>query len=138
GAPLPVPKPALALVADAAVPRAATIGTTTAPPVRIDGLAPSGVSGWIAVDLDTGRVVDQHRADTGFVPASVAKLPTAAFALDVLGPAHRFETRLLATGPVQNGTLMGDLVLRGGGDPEFDTEALLPLARALQAQDVRS
>lgn len=137
-APLPVPKPAIALQSAPGEHPHRAARTATAAPARIDIAPPRGVSGWLVVDLATGRVVDEARADRGFAPASVAKLPTAAFALDMFGPAHRFETRLLATGPVRNGAIAGDLVLQGGGDPELDTDALVPLALGLQRAGVRS
>lgn len=100
-------------------------------------LGPSGAAGWILVDLDTGRVLDAHQADRAFAPASVAKLPTAAFALDALGPDYRFVTELQAAGQPKGGVLQGDLVLRGGGNPELDTDALVPLARDLASAGVR-
>lgn len=57
------------------------------------------------------------RADTRFTPASTLKLLTTAAALQTLGPHHRFQTRLYAARlPDKNGTLSGDLFLRGGGD----------------------
>jgi serine-type D-Ala-D-Ala carboxypeptidase/endopeptidase (penicillin-binding protein 4) len=99
-------------------------------------LGPTGISGWMAVDLDSGAVIDQGNAALPFAPASVAKLPTAAFALDALGPGHRFETRLLAGGPVSDGRIAGELILQGGGDPELDTDALLPLVTALAERGV--
>ena len=56
-------------------------------------------------------------ADTRFTPASTLKLLTTAAALEKLGPDHRFETQLYASSqPDENGTLNGDLYLRGGGD----------------------
>ncbi|MFK7944759.1 MAG: D-alanyl-D-alanine carboxypeptidase/D-alanyl-D-alanine-endopeptidase [Paracoccaceae bacterium] len=97
----------------------------------------TGVSGWMLVDLATGRVLDAQNADRTFAPASVAKLPTAAFALDALGPDYRFVTELRATAEPKGGTLRGDLILRGGGNPELDTDALVPLARDLAAKGVR-
>ncbi|MEM1299244.1 MAG: D-alanyl-D-alanine carboxypeptidase/D-alanyl-D-alanine-endopeptidase [Pseudomonadota bacterium] len=97
----------------------------------------SGVSGWILVDLATGRVLDSQNADRAFAPASVAKLPTAAFALDALGPDYRFVTELRATGPQKGTRIEGDLILRGGGNPELDTDALLPLVQRLATSGVR-
>jgi serine-type D-Ala-D-Ala carboxypeptidase/endopeptidase (penicillin-binding protein 4) len=100
------------------------------------GMGLTGVSGWMAIDLDTGAVIDEGKAALPFAPASVAKLPTAAFALDALGPEHRFETRILAGGPVRDGRVRGDLILQGGGDPELDTDALPPLVAALKARGI--
>jgi D-alanyl-D-alanine carboxypeptidase/D-alanyl-D-alanine-endopeptidase (penicillin-binding protein 4) len=70
-------------------------------------------------------------------PASTAKALTALYALDRLGAGHRFATRLVATGPVVDGRLDGDLVLVGGGDPTLDTNGLGTLAAALKAAGVR-
>jgi D-alanyl-D-alanine carboxypeptidase/D-alanyl-D-alanine-endopeptidase (penicillin-binding protein 4) len=70
-------------------------------------------------------------------PASVAKTFTALYALDRLGADHRFETRLLATGPIRGGRLDGDLILLVGGDPVLDTDDLADMAAALVAQGVR-
>lgn len=56
-------------------------------------------------------------ADTRLAPASTLKLLTTAAALQILGPHHRFETKLYASAlPDSNGILTGDLILRGGGD----------------------
>ena len=56
-------------------------------------------------------------ADTRLAPASTLKLLTTAAALQLLGPHHRFETKLYASVlPDSSGTLNGDLILRGGGD----------------------
>lgn len=50
------------------------------------------------------------------IPASTQKLLTAAAALAVLGPDHRFTTRVLADGRPAGGTAQR-LYLVGGGDP---------------------
>lgn len=97
----------------------------------------TGSSGWILVDMDTGKVIDSANADKAFVPASVAKLPTAAFVLDALGPNHRFETKVLTAGAVTGGRVKGDLILAGGGDPELDTRALAKIANQLKKNGVK-
>lgn len=57
------------------------------------------------------------RADTRLTPASTLKLLTTAAALHLLGPHHRFETKLYASAlPDAQGILTGDLIIRGGGD----------------------
>ena len=56
-----------------------------------------------------------HR--TLLIPASTAKLVTLAAAATGLGWDFRFETQLLADGPINDGVLHGDLVVRGTGDP---------------------
>jgi D-alanyl-D-alanine carboxypeptidase/D-alanyl-D-alanine-endopeptidase (penicillin-binding protein 4) len=45
------------------------------------------------------------------------KLFTVSAALYYLGPDYRYNTFLLATGPVQDGSVLGDLVIYGTGDP---------------------
>ncbi|MGF1445317.1 MAG: D-alanyl-D-alanine carboxypeptidase/D-alanyl-D-alanine-endopeptidase [Pikeienuella sp.] len=98
----------------------------------------TGDIGWMLLDLESGTVVDAHAATKSFAPASVAKLPTALYALASLGPNHRFETRLFARGPLRDGVLAGDLVLVGGGDPELDSDALADLADDLRTSGIRS
>ena len=102
------------------------------------GFALSGESGWLVVDLETGRVLDSHRAGQGFAPASVAKLPTALFALERLGGGHRFETTVAMTGEVAGNRLEGNLILTGSGDPELDSDALIPLVQRVRDSGVTS
>jgi D-alanyl-D-alanine carboxypeptidase/D-alanyl-D-alanine-endopeptidase (penicillin-binding protein 4) len=61
---------------------------------------------------------------------------TALYAMDRLGPVHRFVTRLIATGPIEGGTVRGDLVLSGSGDPTLQTDGLAELAVKLRARGV--
>lgn len=87
-------------------------------------------------DAATGELLDQFGASRALPPASTAKAPTALYALDALGPSHRFATRLVATGPIVRGRIEGDLVLQGSGDPGLDTDALGQLAADLKAAGV--
>ncbi|MGI9369099.1 MAG: D-alanyl-D-alanine carboxypeptidase/D-alanyl-D-alanine endopeptidase [Ruegeria sp.] len=95
----------------------------------------AGLRGEVAfavADVQTGDHLETFGATEGLPPASVAKALTALYALDVLGPEHRFETTIMADGPVENGILQGDLILVGGGDPLLDTDALATMAGNLR------
>lgn len=97
----------------------------------------SGAVSFSVVDVKAGEVLEAHDGFTGQPPASVTKAVTALYALDVLGPDHRFETRLLAAGGIRDGVVRGDLILAGGGDPMLDTDALADMAAELKAAGVR-
>ena len=96
-----------------------------------------GAVGFVLADAETGEVLEAVAPDVALPPASVMKVLTAGFALDRLGPGHRFATRVLATGPVVGGVVQGDLVLAGGCDPVLDTDMLGDLAAALTARGVK-
>ncbi|WP_424942758.1 D-alanyl-D-alanine carboxypeptidase/D-alanyl-D-alanine endopeptidase [Aliiroseovarius crassostreae] len=97
----------------------------------------SGKIGFVVADARTGLVLEARNPGLDLPPASVAKAVTSAYALSSLGSAHRFSTRLVATGPVSGGKIKGDLVLLGGGDPVLDTNALAGMAKALKDKGIR-
>jgi D-alanyl-D-alanine carboxypeptidase/D-alanyl-D-alanine-endopeptidase (penicillin-binding protein 4) len=84
--------------------------------------------GYQLSDAETGEILAEANAGQGFPPASTAKLPTMVAALGVLGPTYRFTTQLLARGSLKSGTLSGDLVLTGDGDPLLTAGDLRALA----------
>lgn len=130
--------PALAEVIDRSprpVPRA---GTAAAAPAAVADAAQllaaaklTGATGFVVADAATGAVLEQHDGTQPLPPASVTKAVTALYALEHLGAGRRFQTRVLATGPVQGGVVQGDLVLVGGGDPTLQTDQLGDLTRRL-------
>lgn len=87
-----------------------------------------GKVGFALVDLSSGEMLEALGAETPMPPASTAKVLTAIYALAHLGAEYRFATQMIATGPVSNGRVRGDLVLVGGGDPTLTTDGLADLA----------
>lgn len=85
----------------------------------------------------SGQVLARINPDTALVPASTSKLYVAAAALAYWGDGHRFRTRFLASVPVVEHTLHGDLIFVGGGDPTFTNETLATLVRRLDATGLR-
>ncbi len=81
--------------------------------------------GILIVDRETGGVIYAQNADHFFTPASNAKLFTTTLALATLGPDYRFHTTLESEGPLNtNGTLTGDLILVGRGDPDLSNRKI--------------
>lgn len=87
----------------------------------VAALAPSALV--FALDEDGNELVSQNANET-FVPASVAKIATAWFAMEVLGPDHRFETSFYVD-------KQRVLYVRGGGDPFLVSEEFALLAPKL-------
>jgi len=98
------------------------------------------------VSLQTGKTLFEHNAGKLFSPASNSKLYTVALALDRFGPDYEIKTSLYsAARPNSRGTLKGDLIVFGRGDPTINArlhggdvfEALKPLARTLTHSGVK-
>ncbi len=70
-------------------------------------------------------------------PASLMKLLTTTAALDLLGPAWTWNTPVWLQGPVANGVLDGNLVIKGSGDPKLVVERMWLLLRRVQQLGVR-
>jgi len=118
--------------------RPATLGMELAPSGAslVDKANLTGRVGYMVADADSRMSLEGRDTRVKLPPASVAKALTSLYALEVLGPDHRFETQLIATGPVENGRLNGDLVLAGTGDPTLDTDGLGTLAGLLKEAGV--
>ena len=77
--------------------------------------------GVLVKSLDSGRVLYSRNAATLMMPASNMKIVTLAAAAETLGWDYRFKTTLETTAPVEEGTLKGDLIVRGTGDPTINS-----------------
>ena len=105
----------------------------------VDLIAAAGLAGqvgFVIADHATGAILESVDASAGRPPASVTKALTTLYGLETLGADHRFATRVLATGPVVEGVLDGDLILAGGGDPNLVTDELATLAASVAAAGV--
>ena len=87
--------------------------------------------------LDAARPVLSHNAGAAMSPASVMKLVTSYAALDQLGPDYVWTTEVWADGPIADGVLNGNLVVKGYGDPTLTLERIWLLQRELRARGVR-
>ncbi|HKT10178.1 MAG TPA: D-alanyl-D-alanine carboxypeptidase/D-alanyl-D-alanine-endopeptidase [Gemmatimonadaceae bacterium] len=86
--------------------------------------------------LDTHDPIYQLNADKFFVPGSTTKLLTEGTVLELLGPDHRFRTRVYRTGPVRSdGTLDGNLVLVAAGDPDLSNRVQPDGSLAFENED---
>jgi D-alanyl-D-alanine carboxypeptidase/D-alanyl-D-alanine-endopeptidase (penicillin-binding protein 4) len=85
----------------------------------------SGHWGVIVVSLTRGDTLYALNPDGPLRPASTMKLFTSALAFDRLGPDYTFETDVLRDGPVDaTGSVQGNLILRGDGDPSLSNRFL--------------
>jgi D-alanyl-D-alanine carboxypeptidase/D-alanyl-D-alanine-endopeptidase (penicillin-binding protein 4) len=74
----------------------------------------------VRVERADGEVLYDRLGSKLFTPASNMKLFTTAAALDLLGPDFTYETRVDAVGTIgADGTLEGDIVIVGSGDPSL-------------------
>jgi len=72
--------------------------------------------------LRTGETLYEHNANKLMLPASNMKVVTLAAAAERLGWDFTYTTQLFAAGEVDGGTLRGDLVVVGSGDPSITTD----------------
>jgi serine-type D-Ala-D-Ala carboxypeptidase/endopeptidase (penicillin-binding protein 4) len=99
--------------------------------------------GILVVDPERGDTIVRYNSAKLFMPASNMKIITGAVALTQLGPDYRFRTTLLATGPIVEGKLRGDLILVGRGDPTASDHmrgdamlAMLEIADSIAARGI--
>jgi len=88
-----------------------------------------------AVDEDTPRLA--LNIDVPRNPASTEKLITTWTALDLFGPTHTWPTRIYALGPLRDGVLQGDLLIKGFGDPYLVLEDFWKMLGELRRMGVR-
>ena len=90
--------------------------------------------GVVVMDAETGAILASGGEHTVMNPASNAKLYTAAASLAILKGNYRYSTTL--SGSVKNNAV-GNLILRGHGDPSLRSEDLWSLVAELKNHGVR-
>jgi len=94
--------------------------------------------GMRVVEARTGRLFYSQRDGTLMDPASNQKVLATTTALMRLGADWRFRTELSGLTPTADGTIVGDVYLRGNGDPTFRSGDLDAMAGALARRGVRT
>ncbi len=100
---------------DSPIPSRAALAAALAKPLK-DARLGSHVSFQVS-DLVTGEALFGQNQLSPTTPASTMKLATAGTLLNLLGPNHRFTTKVVA------GSKPGVVVLVGGGDPTLTAAA---------------
>jgi serine-type D-Ala-D-Ala carboxypeptidase/endopeptidase (penicillin-binding protein 4) len=96
--------------------------------LKAQGLNPEQQAVWLRTD--STMLIDRN----GTIPvsaASLTKTATSLAAITTWGLDKKFDTIVSANGKINQGTLTGDLVIQGGGDPLFVWEDAIALAQSL-------
>jgi serine-type D-Ala-D-Ala carboxypeptidase/endopeptidase (penicillin-binding protein 4) len=88
----------------------------------LDAGIPLNHVGIVVQDTAKPRPLFAYDAYRARSPASVMKLVTTFAALELLGPGYRWKTEAYLGGPLVDGELHGDLLLKGYGDPKITVE----------------
>ena len=80
----------------------------------------------VVKDVQEGRTVYSYDTDRLQSPASVLKTVATATALEILGEDYRYPTTLEYDGILENGTLEGNLYIKGSGDSSLGSSHFAP------------
>lgn len=95
-------------------------------------------SGAAVMDVAGSSLLYGRNATSALTPASNTKLFTAAAAMATLGPSFRFKTEVIRRAKLRNSTLVGNLYLKGYGDPTSMQSDYSSLARQVRATGIRT
>lgn len=82
-----------------------------------DPVLSSATVGFTLVDSKTRHEEFSYSKERSMVPASSLKVITCATVLEMFGADYTFKTKLGITGKIEEGTLYGDILIQGEGDP---------------------
>ncbi|TKC04733.1 D-alanyl-D-alanine carboxypeptidase/D-alanyl-D-alanine-endopeptidase [Pedobacter polaris] len=83
-----------------------------------DEQAKYAITSLCVLDAKTGKVIFAKNENIGLATASTLKIITSATAFSILGKDFKYQTTLAYSGKITaDGTLLGDLIIIGSGDP---------------------
>jgi serine-type D-Ala-D-Ala carboxypeptidase/endopeptidase (penicillin-binding protein 4) len=94
--------------------------------------------GMRVIEARTGRLFFDTRGTVLMDPASNQKVLATTTAVMRLGADWRFRTELTGAAPTADGVVVGDVYLRGSGDPTVSSADLDAMAAELARRGVRS
>lgn len=77
----------------------------------------NAISSLYVIDAKTGKVVFGKNSQIGLAPASTQKVLTSVTALALLEKNYQYKTTFGYEGTINNGTLFGNIIINGAGDP---------------------
>jgi serine-type D-Ala-D-Ala carboxypeptidase/endopeptidase (penicillin-binding protein 4) len=117
--------------------QAAGLPPTVAAALQNAGIALDNVAVAVADAAPRAPLRVAHHTQQAMNPASVMKLVTTYAALELLGPTFAWTTPVYVEGTLKDGTLTGNLYIKGGGDPKLVTERLWLLIRRVQGLGIQ-
>jgi D-alanyl-D-alanine carboxypeptidase/D-alanyl-D-alanine-endopeptidase (penicillin-binding protein 4) len=85
--------------------------------LQADSQCRYGTVSLTVLDAKTGEQVFTGNSNTGMAPGSTLKTVTTITAFNFLGKDFQYQTSFGYIGTITNGTLNGDLIIKGSGDP---------------------
>ena len=104
--------------------------------LKKSGIPQNSVAVFVQSVNETNPTIS-HNAEKSLNPASVMKLVTTHAALDLLKPSYRWKTEVYRDGELVNGSLNGNLIIKGYGDPSFKAQEFWRLLMSLQQAGVK-
>ncbi len=90
--------------------------------------------GFYLYDLNSNRLISSYKDTRPLKPASLLKILTSYGALKILGNEHVFSTKVYIEGRKKD--YVERLIIKGGGDPSFDVNALWDLAHQIKENGI--
>jgi len=85
--------------------------------LQTDAQVKYGTVSLTVLDAKTGEQIFTGNPDMGMAPASTMKTVTTITAYNMLGSSFTYQTPFGYTGTITDGTLNGDIIIKGSGDP---------------------